>query len=197
MSGKTSTLQAPRRGLSQGRSCRSCQEQLICLSTSRNHALKAIATADGLAVAIHAEPAEQTLCVAIATPSHSADQLCCCYVLGLTGYDDHADCVHSFRASRLVATGRAKVRNSVLNTSSGSTGLVHHSRPLPATQTVMSQTWPNNAYHQAVDTSAAYQSLSLQRPAAPDSGDFVRAVSELPACLQPVFSGSFRCLPYC
>ena len=26
----------------------------------------------------------------------------------------------------------------------------------------------------------------------PDSGDFVRAVSELPGCLQPVFSGSFR-----
>ncbi|KAL0055867.1 hypothetical protein WJX82_005206 [Trebouxia sp. C0006] len=56
----------------------------------------------------------------------------------------------------------------------------------------MSQSWPNSAYHQAVDTHAAYQSLSLQRPAAPGSGDFVRAVSELPACLQPVFSGSFR-----
>ncbi|KAA6419380.1 MAG: putative ATP-dependent DNA helicase HFM1-like [Trebouxia sp. A1-2] len=56
----------------------------------------------------------------------------------------------------------------------------------------MSQTWPDNADHHHVDTSAAYQSLSLQRLAAPDSGDFVRAVSELPACLQPVFSGSFR-----
>ncbi|KAL0036137.1 hypothetical protein WJX79_005176 [Trebouxia sp. C0005] len=50
----------------------------------------------------------------------------------------------------------------------------------------------DNADHHHVDTSAAYQSLSLQRLAAPDSGDFVRAVSELPACLQPVFSGSFR-----
>ena len=58
--------------------------------------LKLIGTTDGLAVAVHAEPAEQFfICVAIATPSHSANQLCRCYVLGLTGHDDHADCVHS------------------------------------------------------------------------------------------------------
>lgn len=42
-----------------------------------------------------------------------------------------------------------------------------------------------------MDAQSAYQ-LS-QQTSSPFSGDFVRAVSELPGCLQPVFSGSFRC----
>ena len=41
-----------------------------------------------------------------------------------------------------------------------------------------------------METQSPYQ--QSQRTSAPDSVDFVRAVSELPGCLQPVFSGSFR-----
>lgn len=52
--------------------------------------------------------------------------------------------------------------------------------------------WPGGRYGETINADAAYHSLPSQRPVALDSGDFVRAVSELPDCLQPVFSGSFR-----